>query len=178
MVNFDKYLEKDLDEILNERLESKLRNYKKYKNNFEFIQLICAITSAAVILFMQGDLPYKNSCILVPVLVPILILVVISETFLRYLGFNVKNFIQRLESVYEQEFRDCSKNMETYGKLREDLISHEMDITLSEGSLELIKKEKLNLGWLSKKVGFYEYKCKSISEKLKDLREKKRLVNN
>ena len=177
MVNFDDYLKMDLDEILKERLESKLRNYKKYRNNFEFIQLVCVITSVAAILLMQGDLPFGSSYILVPILVPILILVVTSEVFLRYFGLKLKKFIQKLESMYEKDLRAYSKFKETYGKLREDLISHEMDTNLSEGSLELIRKEKLNLGWLSRKILFYESKCDEISKKLKDLREKRRLVN-
>ena len=151
-------------------LKSDVQKYLRLRKILRTIEILCLGALFIVLLYSGGeDLIEIACCVAVAVVVP--------EVFLAVQRCGVKTSIKYAKLLEEKDLDFYSRQKVEAEKMKEDLISRESNPDLTAESLEIIQNEKLNLGWLSKRIEYYKFLCDNLQETLEQLNKMKRLVN-
>ena len=153
-----------------ENLKPDVQRYLRLRRVLRTVEFVCLVALLIVFLYTGGEnLARIIGCLAIVIIIP--------EVFLAVQRWGVETSIKYAKLLEEKDLDFYSKQKEEAEKMKEDLISRECNPNLTAESLEIIQKERLNLGWMSNRIKYYKFLCDNLERKIRQINELKRLVN-
>ena len=154
-------------------LESKIQEYLCIRKTFRILEII-GIVGLIFAAFMEEK---KDGTLVILVISGILLCIAFFEGEIAIYRSGVKFLIKTFESSLEDDLKKYSEFKDEIEMMWEEFISKMSDFNSPEETRELMIKEEIGFGWMSRRIKYFKSECDIAKQKLKELEQKRRLVN-
>ena len=154
-------------------LDDEIRKYLSIRKTFRVLEVI-SIIGLIFAAFMEEK---KDGTLVILVISGILLCIAFFEGEIAIYRSGVKFLIKTFESSLEDDLKKYSEFKDEVEMMREEFISKLSDFNIPEETRELMIKEEIGFGWMSRRIKYFKSECDIAKQKLKELEQKRRLVN-
>lgn len=156
-------------EIL-KNFELDFQKYLRLRKVLRSIELVC-LAGLLILFLCSGNNKISDifSCVAAVLIIP--------ESYLAVYRCGLKETIKKYKLLAEKHIKFYSGMRTEFEKMKNEIISLGKDKSDTEEFNQLIRKEKMNTGWLSTKIKEFEKECNDAQQTIESLESiKKRLV--